>query len=136
MSVCDACGSPAPAGVCAGPHPGLRADRYIERRYLAYESWAAGDNGTVERVNGEEGVMTVVRGSRTWVIHGDLDVMLRRLARGDQSTPAHHAAELRRAMARIERLAARYGLEVDVRLRGAEDAPAPAAIRVAAGGMG
>jgi hypothetical protein len=79
-----------------------------------FETWPSPDKGIVEQVDGEDGVMTVVRGERTWRIRGDLEWMRRRVAEGDQATPAHHEAELRKAMERIVELAGRYGLEVEI----------------------
>ena len=111
---CEECGQPATAGVCLGPHAGVEARRYVAGRHLVFETWPPPNKGIVEQVDGEDGVMTVVRGERTWRIRGDLEWMRRRVVEGDQATPAHHEAELRRAMERIVELAGRYGLEVEI----------------------
>lgn len=115
---CEECGQSAPAGVCVGPHEGVDWRRYVERRYLVFESWPPADNGVVERVDGEDGVMTVVRGERVWFIRGDLEWMRRRVAEGSKATSAQSREGMRRAVERIVELAGRYGLEVEIRVPG------------------
>lgn len=111
---CEECGLPATAGVCLGPHAGVDARRYVTGRHLVFESWPPPDKGIVEQVDGDGGVMTVVRGERVWRIRGDLEWLRRRVAEGDQATPAHHEAELRKAIDRIVEMAGRFGLEVEI----------------------
>lgn len=111
---CEECGQPATAGVCLGPHAAVPVRRYVEGWHLVFETWPRADNAIVEQVDGEDGVMTVVRGERTWRIRGDLEWLRRRVAEGSQASGAQSAAEMKRAMQRIVEMACRYGLQVEI----------------------